>query len=132
MHEILATAMVLRARKDRGVRFYLTWCLEFKNGIFQVTCIYLKKQRFWYNGTCLYLKYAVLTSKMSSWVKSDPPILTGSRKRSWSQNLRSISKNKDLVTQCTFQKVWKIALVTGTISGVNYIYKLMIIRFNFV
>ena len=53
MHEILATAMVLRADTDRGVRFYLTWCLEFKNGTFQVSYIYLKKQRFWYNGTCI-------------------------------------------------------------------------------
>ena len=39
-----------------------------------------------------YLKYAVFEFKMSSWVKSDPPILTGSRKLSWSQNLRSLSQ----------------------------------------
>ena len=72
---IFATAMVLGAHKDRGVRFYLTWCLEFKNGIFQVQsqvksryhyaeiCVFCVTDfKFWlepgfYLG--LYLKYAV-------------------------------------------------------------------------
>ena len=39
-----------------------------------------------------YLKYAVLTFKMSSWVKTDPPISTGSRKHGWSQNLMSLTQ----------------------------------------
>ena len=39
-----------------------------------------------------YLKYANFGFKMSSQVKSDPAILTGSKKRSWSQNLRSLSQ----------------------------------------
>ena len=39
-----------------------------------------------------YLKYAVFGFKMSSEVKFDPAILTGLKKRSWSQNLRSLSQ----------------------------------------
>jgi hypothetical protein len=34
-----------------------------------------------------YLKYAVFEFKMSSKVKSDPAILTGLKKQSWSQNM---------------------------------------------
>ena len=33
-----------------------------------------------------YQKYAVFQLKLSSWVKSDPPILTGSKRPNWSQN----------------------------------------------
>ena len=45
-----------------------------------------------------YLKYAVLGFKMSSLVKSDPTILTGSKKGSWSQNLRSLSQKTKILT----------------------------------
>ena len=45
-----------------------------------------------------YLKYAVLGFKMSSLVKSDPAILTGSKKGSWSQNLRSLSQKTKILT----------------------------------
>ena len=38
------------------------------------------------------LKYAVFEFKMSSWVKSDPAILTGSKKRSWSQKMGSLAQ----------------------------------------
>ena len=39
-----------------------------------------------------YMKYAIFGFKMSSQVKSDPAILTGLKKHSWSQNLRSLSQ----------------------------------------
>ena len=39
-----------------------------------------------------YLKYANFGFKMSSQVKTDPAILKGLKKRSWSQNLRSLSQ----------------------------------------
>ena len=61
-----------------------------------------------------YLKYAVLGFKMSSLVKSDPTILTGSKKGSWSQNLRFYLKKKDFDQQCNYQKVWKILLSKQT------------------
>ena len=32
----------------------------------------------------------------------------------------SISKNKDLVTQCTFQKVWKILLLSGRFFQISW------------
>ena len=38
------------------------------------------------------LKYAIFGSKMSSQVKSDPSILTGSKKHSQSQNLKSLAQ----------------------------------------
>ena len=44
-----------------------------------------------------YLKYAIFGSKTSSQVKTDPAILTGSKKPSWSQNLKSLAqKTKNL------------------------------------
>ena len=49
-----------------------------------------------------YLKYAVFEFKMSNWVKSDPPILTGFEV--------SISKNKKSGQLCNYQNIWKIAL----------------------
>ena len=45
-----------------------------------------------------YLKYAVLGFKMSSLVKSDPVDLTGSKRQSWSQNLRSLSQKTKVLT----------------------------------
>ena len=38
----------------------------------KISCIYLKKQRFWNNGTWILVKYAIFGFKMSSQVKSDP------------------------------------------------------------
>ena len=70
----------------------------------KISCIYLKKHRFWNNGTCIYLKYAVLASKTSSWVKTDPPILTGSKKRSWSQNLKSLAQKTKIWHNYVFSR----------------------------
>ena len=53
----------------------------------KISCIYLKKQRFWNNCTWILVKYAIFGFKMSSQVKSDLADLTGLRKRNWSQNL---------------------------------------------
>ncbi len=70
MHEILAKAMFLGARKDRGIRFYLTLTFESQklhiSGKIKITCIYLKKQRFWNNGTWILVKYAIFGLKISS------------------------------------------------------------------
>ena len=41
-----------------------------------------------------YLKYAIFGSKKCSLVKSDFAILTASKKRSWSQNLKSLAQKK--------------------------------------
>ena len=46
----------------------------------------LKKQLFGIMVSGFYLKYAVFEFKMSSQVKSNPHILTGSKKPSWNQN----------------------------------------------
>ena len=70
----------------------------------KISCIYLKKHRFWNNGTCIYLNYAVLASKTSSWVKTDPPILTGSKKRSWSQNLKSLAQKTKIWHNYVFSR----------------------------
>ena len=51
-----------------------------------------------------YLKYAILGFKMSSLVKSDPTILTGSKKGSWSQNLRCLSQKTKILTNNVLSK----------------------------
>ena len=55
------------------------------------------------NGTCILpeiccFRIRILGFKMSSQVKSDPAILKGSKKRSWSQNLRSLSQKTKILT----------------------------------
>ena len=70
----------------------------------KISCIYLKKQRFCNNGTSIYLKYAVLTFKMSSLVKFDPVDLTASRKHSWSQNLKSLPQKTKIWHNYVFSR----------------------------
>ena len=111
MHEILATVMVLRAGKDRGVRIYLTWCLEFKNGIFQVSCIYLKKQKFWYNGTCILSEICRFRIQNVKFGQIWPRRFNGLEKTKLEPKFEvSSSKNKKYVQQSGYQKIWKIAL----------------------
>ena len=70
----------------------------------KISRIYLKKHRFWNFGTCIYLKYAVLASKKSSWVKTDPSILTGFKKCSWSQNLKSLAQKTKIWHNYVFSR----------------------------
>ena len=51
-----------------------------------------------------YLKYAIFGSKTSSQVKTDPAILTGSRKRSWSQNLKSLAQKTKIWCNYVFSR----------------------------
>ena len=93
--QILATAMFLGACKYKGVRFYLTLLFELKNGIFQHISGKIQVplcQNLCFLSTCILPEIAILAFKMSSQVKSDPVNLTGLKRQSWSQNLRSQSQ----------------------------------------
>jgi hypothetical protein len=45
-----------------------------------------------FQNLCFLPQIAIFGFKISSKVKSDPAILTGSKKPSWSQNLRSLAQ----------------------------------------
>ena len=45
----------------------------------------------------LYLKYAVFEFLTSSWVKSDPPIFTGSQNHGCSQNFMHLSQETQIL-----------------------------------
>ena len=55
-----------------------------------------------------YPKYAIFGSHLCSRVKSDPVDLTASKKRSWSQNLKSLAQKT---------KIWPHHLATWTQGG---------------
>ena len=55
-----------------------------------------------------YLKYAIFGSHLCSRVKSDPVDLTALKKRSWSQNLKSLAQKT---------KIWPHHLATWTQGG---------------
>ena len=123
MHEILATAMVLGARKDRGVRFFLTWHLKVKNGIFQVRsqvkskyhyakiCVFwVTKFKFWLQHFTWNSRFGIQNVQLG---KIWPRRFNGLAKTKLEPKFEvSISKNIDLAQQCTLQKVWKILLLT--------------------
>ena len=87
--------MFLGACKYKGVRFYLTLLFELKNGIFQHISGKIQVplcQNLCFLSTCILPEIAILAFEMSSQVKFDPVDLTGSKRQSWSQNLRSLSQ----------------------------------------
>ena len=98
MHEILATAMFLGARKDRGVRFYLTWHLKVKTRIFQVKSKYqfAKICVFWVTNFKFWLQLCFFEPiKLIQNVKIGqiwPCYFNELKKCSWSQNLISLSQ----------------------------------------
>ena len=127
--------MVLGARKDRGVRFYLTWHLEFKNGIFGVRsqvkskyhyakiCVFwVTKFKFWLQHFTWNSRFGIQNVQLG---KIWPRRFNGLAKTKLEPKFEvSISKNIDLAQQCTLQKVWKI-LLSPLISweGLCWFYK---------
>ena len=60
-----------------------------------------------------YPKYAIFGSHLCSRVKSDPVDLTALKKRSWSQNLKSLAQKT---------KIWPHHLPTWTQGGHDILY----------
>ena len=51
-------------------------------------------------------KYAIFGSKMSSQVKTDPAIITGLKKHSWSQNLKSLAQKTKIWHNNVLSRFW--------------------------